>query len=205
RTLTLAPETASKNLSEFLKKEISFEDVKNAVEISANVFEKLKLYYMIGIPGEKEEDVRMIVENAAFFKKFIRRVEISVNPLVPKPHTPLQWFPFADLRELSRKISILEMECRKHGIEFSRPNLKEFVIQTILARGDESVSEMILGKNYKNFMQFLKAFEIEKTLPWDFIDHGYKKSRLEMEYLKLLEFLDKSYKPMGESFLGPVA
>ncbi len=192
RTLTLAPETASPLLSDFLKKEISFEDVKMAAEISAKAFEKLKLYYIIGIPGENEDDVRKIVEDAAYLKRFIPRVEISVNPLVPKPHTPLQWLPFAEIGELNRKISIIEEESEKHGIEFYPPNLKEFVIQTILARGDEKVSDLFFGSSYRNFSRFLESFDLEEPLPWDFIDHGYKKSRLKKEFTELLELLDRS-------------
>ncbi|MEM0203720.1 MAG: radical SAM protein [Archaeoglobaceae archaeon] len=195
RTLTLAPETASPELSEFLRKEISGEDLRNAVELSAGSFEKLKLYYMIGIPGESVEDVMRIVEDAISFKRRFPRVEISVNPLVPKPHTPLQWLGFADLNELEAKISILEKESKKHGIEFSAPNLKEFVIQTILARGDEEVSDLLLGRNYKDFLEFLKPLSLESPLPWDFINHGYKKSKLQQEFAKLMERLDKSYKP----------
>ncbi len=192
RTLTLAPETASPLLSDFLKKEMSFEDVKMAAEISAKAFEKLKLYYMIGIPGENEDDVRKIVEDAAYLKRFIPRVEISVNPLVPKPHTPLQWLPFAEIGELNRKISIIEEESEKHGIEFYPPNLKEFVIQTILARGDEKVSDLFFGSSYRDFSRFLEGFDLEEPLPWDFIDHGYKKSRLKKEFTELLELLDRS-------------
>lgn len=192
RTLTLAPETASPILSDFLKKEMSFEDVKMAAEISEKAFEKLKLYYMIGIPGESEDDVRKIVEDAACLKRFIPKVEISVNPLVPKPHTPLQWLPFAEIRELNRKISIIEEESEKHGIEFCPPNLKEFVIQTILARGDEKVSDLFFRGSYRDFSRFLEGFDLEEPLPWDFIDHGYKKSRLKKEFAELLELLDRS-------------
>lgn len=194
KTLTLAPETASPKLSEILRKDISSEDVRNAVDLSAGSFEKLKLYYMVGIPGESLSDVKRIVEEAVLFKKRFPRVEISVNPFVPKPHTPLQWLGFADLRELEVKISILEKESRKHGIEFSAPNLKEFVIQTILARGNEKVSELLLGKNYREFLDFLKPIELEEPLPWDFIDHGYRKSKLLREFLRLTGNLDKTYK-----------
>ncbi|MEM1592857.1 MAG: radical SAM protein [Archaeoglobaceae archaeon] len=195
KTLTLAPETASPEFSEFLRKEISYEDLRNAVELSAGSFEKLKLYYMIGIPGESVEDVMRIVEDAISFKKRFSRVEISVNPLVPKPHTPLQWLGFADINELEAKISMLEKECKKHGIEFSTPNLKEFVVQTILARGNEEVSDLLLGRNYRDFLEFLKPLSLESPLPWDFINHGYKKSKLQLEFTKLMERLDKSYKP----------
>lgn len=191
KTLTLAPETASPELSEFLRKDLTPDDLKNAVELSAGSFEKLKLYYMIGIPGERIEDVAKIVEDAVEFKKGFPRVEISVNPLVPKPHTPLQWLGFADIKELERKISLLKEECKRHGIEFHAPNLKEFIFQTILARGDERVSDFLLGKSYRDFLEFLNPLPPESSLPWDFIDHGYKKSRLLREFTRLMGLVPK--------------
>ncbi|MEM2817906.1 MAG: radical SAM protein, partial [Archaeoglobaceae archaeon] len=99
------------------------------------------------------------------------------------------------INELEAKISMLEKECKKHGIEFSTPNLKEFVVQTILARGNEEVSDLLLGRNYRDFLEFLKPLSLESPLPWDFINHGYKKSKLQLEFTKLMERLDKSYKP----------
>lgn len=192
KSITLAPETTSERLSEFLKKDISFEDVKRAVEISAGKFEKLKLYFVIGIPTETIEDVHKIVERAKELKKYIPNIEISVNPLVPKPHTPLQWMKFGGVAELRKKIEILSKECAKNGIEFSKPNLKEFIIQTILARGDETVSEVLEGKSYRSFMKFLNEINTDAELPWDFIEHGYKKSRLLKEYEKITQAISKA-------------
>ncbi|MEM0215579.1 MAG: radical SAM protein [Archaeoglobaceae archaeon] len=195
KTITLAPETTSQKLGEFLRKEISFEDIKRAVEISSGKFEKLKLYYMIGIPGESFEDVHKIVEQANELKKFIPNVEISVNPLVPKPHTPLQWLKFGGeggVEELKKKIELLDKECKKSGIEFSKPRLKEFVLQTILSRGDERVSEILEGKSYRTYLQFLNAINVDAKLPWDFIDHGYKKSKLAEEFEKLKKVISNA-------------
>ncbi|MEM2345464.1 MAG: radical SAM protein [Archaeoglobaceae archaeon] len=194
KTLTLAPETASEVFAEFLRKDISFEDLKRAIEISSGSFEKLKLYYLIGLPNENIEDVKKIVEQIKLFKRFIPRIEISVNPLVPKPHTPLQWLPFANLSEIRKKILVLKNECRKNGIEFNPVDPKEFATQTILSRGDESVSKMLESRNYRSFEDFLLGIDIEKELPWDFIDHGYKKSKLVAEFQKLMDILDKTYK-----------
>lgn len=194
KTITLAPETASQELAEFLRKETSFEDIKRAVEICAGKFEKLKLYYMIGIPQESIEDVRKISEQANELKKFIPNVEISVNPLVPKPHTPLQWLKFGGeggITELRRKIELLDRECKKSGIEFSKPNLKEFVLQTILARGDENVSDIFDGKSYRAHLELLNAINTSAKLPWDFIDHGYKKSKLLKEFERLKQVFSK--------------
>jgi radical SAM superfamily enzyme YgiQ (UPF0313 family) len=191
KSITLAPETASIELSEVLKKDISLEDLKRAVEISAGKFEKLKLYYMIGIPGEGFEDVRRIAEHAKEFKTLIPNVEISVNPLVPKPHTPMQWFGFAGLDGLRKKLELLRIECSKAGIEFSTPNLKEFVLQTIIARGDERTGEIFEGKSHSSYRKLLHPIDLEQDLPWDFIDHGYKKERLRKEFEELKEILEK--------------
>ncbi len=191
KSITLAPETASIELSEVLKKDISLEDLKRAVEISAGKFEKLKLYYMIGIPGERIEDVRRIAEHAKEFKKLIPNVEISVNPLVPKPHTPMQWFGFAGLDELRKKLELLRTECSKAGIEFSTPNLKEFVLQTIIARGDERTGEIFESRSHSSYRKLLDPIDLEQDLPWDFIDHGYKKERLRKEFEELQEILEK--------------
>ncbi|MDI9610208.1 MAG: radical SAM protein [Archaeoglobales archaeon] len=194
KTLTLAPETASEELLEVLRKEISFEELRNAVEICSGKFEKLKLYYMIGIPGESVEDVLRIAEEAKELKRFIPRIEISLNPLVPKPHTPLQWLSFGGeggIKELRRKIEMLQKECIKHGIEFSKPNLREFILQTILARGDESVSGLLNGEGYRNYLRSLGSFELDKELPWDFIDHGYKKGKLAEEFESLMSVINK--------------
>jgi len=201
RTITLAPETASVELSEFLKKGFSFEDVKRAAEISAGKFEKLKLYFMIGIPGEGLEDVRRIVEQSRELKKYIPKIEISVNPLVPKPHTPLQWLGFGGhggLAELKRKVELLNILSQKYGIGLSKLSLNEFVIQTILARGDQRVSGILQGEGYRKYLGFLDPFEIDAELPWDFIDHGYRKSRLVKEFEEIMLAISRNLLPQNE-------
>lgn len=190
KSITLAPETSSEKLSEILRKEISFEDLREAVEICAGKFEKLKLYYMVGIPGESIEDVRGIVEQAKELKSLIPRVEISVNPLVPKPHTPMQWFGFDKLEDLQKKINLLRVECVKAGIEFSQPNLREFVLQTIIARGDERAGDIFEGRSYRDFKYLLNPLNPEIELPWDFIDHHYKRDRLLREFEEIKSVLE---------------
>lgn len=189
KSITLAPETASQTLSEILKKEISFEDLREAVEISAGKFEKLKLYYMVGIPGESIDDVRRIAEQAKELKSLIPKVEISVNPLVPKPHTPMQWFGFDKLRDLQKKLNLLRVECSKAGVEFSKPNLREFVLQTIIARGDERTGDIFEGRSYRDFVDLLNPLDPEIELPWDFIEHNYRKDRLLKEFEEIKSLL----------------
>lgn len=192
RTLTIAPETASSELVEVINKGISEEDVINAAKLSTR-FEKIKLYYMVGLPKEKFEDVRAIIEQALKVKKIVGRVEISVNPLVPKPHTPLQWMGFGgkeDVKEgvfeLRRKLEYLKRKAAKFGIEAEVSSYREFLIQTILSRGGREVGAILEGESYRKFEKYLQPIPVEQPLPWDFIDHGYRKSSLLREYERVI-------------------
>ncbi len=194
KTLTIAPEAASEDLIEILNKGISVEDVLRVSKLSSGIFDKIKLYFMIGLPNESFEDVKKIIELAISIKRFVNRVEISVNPLVPKPHTPLQWLPFGGkedvkegIRELRNKIRFLRAECRRHGIEADISGIKEFIIQTILARGNQEVAAIFEGISYTEFFKYLEEIDLDSELPWDFIDHGYKKNKLVEEYLKVCQ------------------
>lgn len=192
KTLTIAPETSSQRLQEAINKGIGDEVVMNAAELSEGRFEKVKLYYMVGLPGENFEDVESIIEQAKRVKKRVKRVEISVNPLVPKPHTPLQWMPFGGkenlkegIEELKRKLSFIRENARKAGIKADVSGYREFAIQTILSRGGRDVSEILEGSSYRKFEKYLGQIEVDSTLPWDFIEHGYRKSTLLKEYEKV--------------------
>lgn len=189
KSITLAPETASQRLLDVVNKNIDEEDVVKAAEVASGRFEKIKLYYLIGLPGETLEDVKRIVEQALKVKKFVKRVEVSVNPLVPKPHTPFQWLPFGGrengLKELKKKVEIVKRDCRKHGIEAEVGDVREFAVQTVLSRGDENVFSVINKRDQVE--KFLKTLDLDSELPWDFIDHGYSKKRLKEEFLKVAE------------------
>jgi len=196
RTLTVAPETASEKLQEVINKGIREEDVIGAAELASTRFEKVKLYYMVGLPGEEMEDVKAIMGQSLKVRNLVRRVEISVNPLVPKPHTPLQWIGFGGkenlkegLSELKKKLDYLRKEAKKAGIEADISGFREFAVQTILSRGDRKVSEMLEGASYRKFEKYLEPIDPELPLPWDFIDHGYRKSTLLKEYDKIKKIL----------------
>ncbi|MBC7092086.1 MAG: radical SAM protein [Nitrososphaeria archaeon] len=191
RTLTLAPETASPHLQERIGKDITSEDVLNAAKVSSKKFSKIKLYFMIGLPDESIDDVKNIVNLASKVKEIVGAVKISVNPLVPKPHTPFQWLPFAGnknlregIKQLKKKIDYLRIEASRLKIEARIPDMTEYIIQTILSRGDETVSKVFETKDFSGLSKFLKEQPFDDTLPWDFIDHGYSKNALLKEYWK---------------------
>ncbi|MCX8188302.1 MAG: radical SAM protein [Nitrososphaeria archaeon] len=193
KTLTLAPETASEHLQELICKNITSTDILNAAKLSSKKFNKIKLYFMIGLPYETMDDVKGIVDLANKVKEIVGVVKISVNPLVPKPHTPFQWLPFGGLQnikkgldQLKRKIEYLKLETNKLRIDARIPNITEYIIQTILSRGDESVSKVLEKKDFRRLSKFLGEQKIDETFPWDFIDHGYNKNMLLEEYEKIM-------------------
>ncbi|WP_269479069.1 B12-binding domain-containing radical SAM protein [Archaeoglobus veneficus] len=194
-SLTIAPEAGSERMRRLLRKGISEEDVLNAASLAAkHGIEKVKMYFMVGLPGESHEDVRAIVELVDRVKKLVPRVSVSINPLVPKPHTPLQWEPFggiddvkAGMKALKEKIRFLKKELGRKGASVSAESAESFAIQTILSRGNKEVGRAIAENNFRlrDFYAYLGRIEEDEDLPWDFIDHGYSKSRLLKEYERL--------------------
>ena len=118
RSITIAPETGSDRLRRVINKTVTNEQILDkAGLIFRTGIENLKLYYMIGLPTETDEDLvairdltlemrdRMMAE--ARPRGGIGRIVASVNPLVPKPGTTYQWLPMTDAREIERKIDRL--------------------------------------------------------------------------------------------------
>jgi|Deesub1362A_J573_1020465.scaffolds.fasta_scaffold00967_21 radical SAM superfamily enzyme YgiQ (UPF0313 family) len=207
KSLTIAPEAGSEKLRKVINKGISEENVLNAARMAGEKgIEKIKLYFMVGLPGETQDDLRDILELSRKVREFVRKVEISVNPLVPKPHTPFQFLSFGgelefrreDIKELKRKIKFLREEFKKaKGFEFKAASVEEFAVQTVISRGNEDVFDLIKAGR-KNAFRNIFRFGLEKYLdametddmPWLFIDHGYNPKRLEKEFRKAMALIE---------------
>jgi radical SAM superfamily enzyme YgiQ (UPF0313 family) len=162
---------------------------------------------MIGLPTETREDVKAIVTLAKKIRhhlikeskgrKRIGRIRLSVSCFVPKPFTPFQWFPMDDMESLKEKQKLLKGALSREGgiaITFDVP--KWAYLQTLLSLGDRRVGHMLLtahreGGNWKRTFRsselnpdffVYRPKDLDETLPWDFIDHGIKKSFLQEEY-----------------------
>ena len=104
---------------------------------------KIKLYFLIGIPGESMDDIKELGE---YMKKIanmhtsIHNVKFSVNPVIPKPHTPLQWECY-DFKDIKRKTRFLKKELKKYDIKCESP--KKGLIQYILSCGNSEVGALI--------------------------------------------------------------
>jgi len=199
-SITIAPEAGSERMRRLLRKSITEDDVLSAAQLALeHGIEKIKLYFMIGLPGESEEDVKAIVELAEKVKKLIPRVSVSINPLVPKPHTPLQWAPFGGVEDvkdgmvsLKKKIRFLKKELDKMGVSASIESAEDFAVQTVLSRGGKDVGRALVTKRFKlrNFYEYLNRIDIEEGLPWNSIDHGYRKEKLVKEYERLMSLIE---------------
>jgi radical SAM superfamily enzyme YgiQ (UPF0313 family) len=208
KTITIAPETGSERLRRVINKKITNEDIINAVILITKMgFFHIKLYIMIGLPTEKREDIKSIVNLVKLIRhsivkesrqrKRIGRIRLSVNCFIPKPFTPFQWLPMDTIESLKEKQRFLNKALSKEGgvsAGFDIP--KWSYIQTLLSLGDRRVGRMLLTtyKNGGNWKQTLRSSDvnpdffvyrdkdINERLPWDFIDNKIKKPFLQEEY-----------------------
>ncbi|NPA61953.1 MAG: radical SAM protein [Methanococci archaeon] len=179
KTLTIAPEAGSERLREFIKKDISEEDIMNAVDIAKKFnVEKIKLYFMVGLPTETEEDVEEIINLSKKIKNQIKKVEVSINPMIPKPHTDFEMEPF-DLSS-KQKVKYIEKKLKKENIKVGTENFNAMVCQCVLARGDKIIGDYLgRSKNYSQLLSSLKKDNLldgyllkidPKNAPWKAIE-----------------------------------
>ena len=210
RTITIAPETGSDRLRRVINKTITNEEILNAADmIFAAGFENLKLYYMIGLPTETDEDLtairdltlqlRDIMLTHARPRGHVGRIVGSVNPLVPKPGTAYQWMPMTDDRTIDR--TIRRMRGLMAGIDNVFVNIKSerhSFYQALLSLGDRRVAPAIEaaernGANWRaavaesgvdaDFFVF-RDRSADSMLPWDIIDGGMKDAFFRSEFDK---------------------
>ena len=151
RTVTIAPET-SERLRFTMGKFIRDEDILEKVSLAAKYSRKMRLYFMVGLPGETEEDLQEIVNLTKAISKIIRTT-VTVTPFVPKPHTPLADFVF-NISTVEKSVKFL----RKH-IKFSEPSSRKAFIQWALSVGDERVTEYLKKRHFSAWKNLNCEFE----------------------------------------------
>lgn len=149
--ITFAPEAATSRLRRVINKEIADEDL---LEMTEEVFrrgwETIKLYFMIGLPTETDDDVIAIAHLARQVAERGRRlrrtaqVHLSVATFVPKPHTPFQWESQLSLEETHRRQRLLQQHLRGvPGVQFGRHNAFASYLEGLLCRGDRRVGRAL--------------------------------------------------------------
>jgi len=153
--LTFAPEAGSQRLRDVINKNVSEEDLLNTVH---SVFEagwqRVKLYYMIGLPTETDEDliaigrsVRAVLETARKAvpkdKRGGVRVSVSVSTFVPKAHTPFQWEPQISLEEVRRRQEVIRSSVPRKGVDLSWHDPATSFLEGALARGGRELAAVV--------------------------------------------------------------
>ena len=212
RTLTIAPETGSDRLRRVINKTVTNAEILEKADlIFSNGIENLKLYYMIALPTETDEDlvairdltvqIRDVMLAHARPKGRIGRIVASVNPLVPKPGTAYQWLPMARRDEIERRSARMkELVADLDNVYFNVKSERHSFYQALLSLGDRRVAPAIVaaernGGNWRaavaetgvdaDFFVF-RDRSADAVLPWDIIDGGMKETFFRSEFDKAL-------------------
>ncbi len=175
---TFAPEAGSERLRRRINKDITDEELLTvAEEVFKRGWRTLKLYFMIGLPGETDEDVAAIANLANEVRGIGRRVggrkteiHVSISTFVPKPQTVFQWEPLADEATVQRRQMLLRRSIRGRGFRLSWNDYIETQLETLLTRGDRRLNDVIaraweLGarfdawQDWRNFEAWQQAFK----------------------------------------------
>jgi radical SAM superfamily enzyme YgiQ (UPF0313 family) len=212
RTLTIAPETGSDRLRRVINKTVTNEEILERADIIfASGIENLKLYYMIGLPTETDEDLdsirtltlamrdRMLAHGRK--RGRLGRIIGSVNPLIPKPGTAYQWLPMEAIAETDRKIKRLRrLMAGIDNVYFTIKSERHSYYQALLSLGDRRVAPTIVaaesnGGNWRAAVQetgidadafIFRDRSHDTMLPWDIIDGGMKQAFFRAEFDKSL-------------------
>jgi len=213
RTITIAPETGSDRLRRVINKTMTNEEILAAADmIFATGFDNLKLYFMLGIPTETDEDLVAIRELTLQLRDTmlkharprgrIGRIVGSVNPLVPKPGTAYQWLPMEGDASVERKIKRMRsLTADIDNVYFNIKSERHSFYQALLSLGDRRVAPVIEAaeRNGGNWRVALKDAGVDAdffvfrdrsrdaVLPWDIIDGGMKDSFFRAEADKAMK------------------
>ena len=218
--LTFAPEAGSQKLRDILGKDFNLDEFFKALEQAySNGYQHVKLYFMIGLPGEEAADLDAIVDFATKVSELKRaiskspaQVNISINWLIPKPHTAFQWLGMGDLEMIKEKQEYIRKKLKNRRLKLSFHNKYMSFLEAVFSRGDrrlagvvysafkkgarfDSWSSFFLFERWQacfdeagiNPLVYLRPKPAEQLLPWDFLDTGVNKSRLWDEFKKVVD------------------
>ena len=210
--ITIAPETGSDRLRRVINKTVTNDEILDRAElIFANGIENLKLYYMIGLPTETDDDLvairdltlqmRDLMLKHARSRGQVGRIVGSVNPLIPKPGTAYQWIPMEDPAVTDRKIKRLRsLTSGIDNVYFNIKSERHSYYQALLSLGDRRVAPVVEAaeRNGQNWRAAVAETGVDAdfyifrdrsrdpALPWDIIDGGMKSAFFHAEYEKSL-------------------
>jgi len=186
--LTFAPEAGSQRLRDVINKNVREEDLYNSCRIAfEGGWNALKLYFMLGLPGETDEDVLAIADMAFKVLQIWRehaknksrgvRITVSTSCFVPKPHTPFQWEPQVTMEEYQRRVDLLKNAMRSKSISYNWHAPDVSLVEAALSRGDRRVGDAIeqAWRDGGKLDSWSEYFSFER---WD---EAFKKQGITME------------------------
>ena len=160
REITLAPEAGTQHMRDLINKNISGLDIEHAIKyVKDSGLKRVKLYFIYGLPEERQEDLDGIIDVLKEVKKSALIPYVSLNPFIPKPWTPLEGFQMMSLKDLKIRRRYLESAFRKMHIRFKFESVRLSRIQWVISTANEKLSEE-LAKADEPF-EVLKG--VEKT------------------------------------------
>lgn len=189
QTLTLAPEVGARDLVGQVGKGFGAEELLRAVDMAREAgLRRLKLYFMVGLPGERDEDAAAIAGLARESKSRLAggNLSLSISPFVPKAHTPFQWAAMAGAGELQERLRALRRELRPLGVSVEDESVPWARVQGVLARGDRRLAAALarmagttlaawrqaLAAEGLSEEEYLRPREADEPFPWEVVDPG---------------------------------
>ena len=194
KTVSLAPEAGSERLRRVINKGIAQDDILRAVdEVAKEGLHQLKLYFMIGLPTETDDDIVEIIKLTLACKETIDRqkagthITITITPFIPKAGTPFQWLPMARPEILEHRLSLIKGSLPKRGIDIKSESVGWSTVEGILARGDSRLASALVNGSEGSLSAWHRAlercgldeesyahreFDPAERLPWSRLDLG---------------------------------
>ena len=201
KTVTLAPEAGSHRLRQLVRKGLSEDDILRAADMAAqHRIGQLKLYFMIGLPTEEDEDVQEIARLSRACQELVRRrrsatkITLNIAPFVPKAGTPFQWLGMAPIDVLNERLYRLRRELK--GTEVKAESVAWSQVQAVLARGDADLARLMTGMAQNSLAAWRQAmaegqvelyahrrWPVDQRLPWSVLESAAELERLKAELL----------------------
>lgn len=171
--LTLAPEAGTQRMRNVINKNVTEDDIMSACRNAfENGWSKVKLYFMMGLPTETDEDLKGIADLAMRINELYRtvrgrygcKITVSVSSFVPKPFTPFQWMGQCAVREIERKQQYLKSCFTDRHIKYAYHDAKTGYIEAILARGDRKLADVLetVWKHGATFDSWTEFFDFDR-------------------------------------------
>ena len=203
KSVSIAPEAGTERLRSVINKQVTEQDI---VTTAGHLFdcgiETLRLYFMIGLPTETEEDIEGIIDLVGKVRALSKKtgIVLSVSTFVPKPFTPFQWHQMERLDSAKKKIRQIKKSLEPRGIKVFHDVPKYAHMQGLFSLGDRRIfpviERMVETDDWRtacaeagidpDFYVFRKKL-FDETLPWDFIDIGVPKEKIWEEYSKAIK------------------